>query len=202
MFLFKKKPIYMYNILDKIRIDLNSLKNNKDVSLVEICQSNDYIFYNYKPSGSYSSKYILGQMKENKKQIIFFGDGYDLATIYHNHLFLCNNGGETNKQTTFIKSINLENGKENNYNLRGDYSKFVVINGFGRYYTTDRYIDMNIEQDTLVIHVEREKGSSNGKVSDKFNKDMKFEIIFKYNENSFVPFFKIDNDLFEFSENN
>ena len=200
MLFFKKKEIYKYNIMEKIKINLEKLKNNSNVEIIHACESQKYNFYIYKPEGSYSSKYILAQSKEKPNLILFLGKAYQFIEVFKNHLFLCNSGGEFNRPETFIKTIDLETGKEINYNLRGDYSKFIAINGYGRFHTTDKYIGMKVLDNQLVISGEREKDTSEENQNAPYNDDIKFEIIFEYKNGSFIPLFKTGDDILEFQK--
>ena len=71
---FRKKPIYEYVMLEKIKINLNKYKNKPEL-LSKICESENYIFYKYKEDDNWwSSSYILRKYKIDKKNIVFFGD--------------------------------------------------------------------------------------------------------------------------------
>lgn len=68
---FRKKPIYEYVMLEKIKINLNKYKNKPEL-LSKICESENYIFYKYKEDDNWwSSSYILRQSKMDKKILCF-----------------------------------------------------------------------------------------------------------------------------------
>ena len=159
-------------------------------------QSDDYIFFKYKPNEEKYSTYILGQLKKHPKKVFMFGKNYDFVCVYKNNLFLCNTGGELNRSSTFVHRLDLINKTEENYNFRWKYSELIFIMGYGRFYTTDKYLKMKVEGDELVIYVHRKKSDDKKFMNDKENCDMDYKVVFKYENNTFVPFFRINDEDF------
>lgn len=190
-----KKSMDEYNLFERIKINFNKLA--KDVTkLKKICESDDYIFFKYKPNEEKYSTYILGQLKKHPKKVFMFGKNYDFVCVYKKNLFLCNTGGELNRSSTFVHRLDLINKTEENYNFRWKYSELIFIMGYGRFYTTDKYLKMKVEGDELVIYVHRKKSDDKKFMNDKENCDMDYKVVFKYENNTFVPFFRINDEDF------
>lgn len=120
------------------------------------------------------------------------GSGRDYTAIFNNNLFLCNEGGEINRKRTFVKRYDIKNKQTENYNLRWKLGKWIDINGFGRYHTTDNYLKMQVEGNELVIYAHRKKSNDSKIINEKDNCDMDYEVIFKYENAEFIPYFRID----------
>ena len=50
--------------------------------------------------------------------------------------------------------------------------------GYGRFYTTDKYLKMKVEGDELVIYVHRKKSDDKNFMNDKENCDMDYKVVF------------------------
>lgn len=66
--------------------------------------------------------------------------------------------------------------------------------GYGRYHTTDTYLNMIVKNEQLVIFVHREKCTDKKYINDTENRDMDFETIFKFENEQFVPYCRIDGE--------
>ena len=193
--LFNKKKMYQYNTFELISSNLSKLSSS-DYDIAELCHNEKYTFYKCKEKSVLPSTYIVYHVNSNPKKIYMIGSGSDYATIYKNNLFLCNEGGEVNRERTFIRRYDMDNKQNENYNLRWKLGKWISINGFGRYHTTDNYLKMKVENDELVIYAHREKSNAPEIVNDADNCDMDYEVIFKYKNKEFIPYFRIDNEYY------
>ncbi len=196
MGLFKKK-MYQYDLFEKVKVDFSKEQKNPNVLIEKICDNDKYIFYHYRPDETLHYTYILGQLKKNPRKIYNLGKSFDYVCEFKDNLFLCNSKGEFNRPQTFIHRIDINNKTEESYNLRGDYSKMIFFNGYGRAISTDQYLDMKVENGEVVIYGHREKGDNQNQ-DDVFNNDMDFKIVFKFENNKFVPYFKIDEKEYRF----
>ena len=199
MWLFKK-DMYQYNLFERVKIDFIKEQQNSKVKVEKVCDNDKYIFYKYTPDDVLHYTYIVGQLKKNPKKIYYFGENFEYVCEFKGSLFLCNNSGEINRPQTFIHRLDLNNKTEECYNLRGDYSRMIFINGYGRAYSTDHYIDMKIENEELAIYGQREKGDNKNQ-DDVYNCDMNFKIVFRIENNNFVPYFITAEKEFRFCKN-
>lgn len=188
-----KKDIYDYKRFERVKINLKKLPNSND-KLVKKCENDDYNFYFYTPYGALSSTYILGQNKMKPKLVFMIDRDYDLICVFKNNIFLCNKGGEIIKNRTAIQRIDLDNQMQELYNFRWRYGKWIDIMGYGRYHTTDTYLNMIVKNEQLVISVHREKCTDKKYINDTENRDMDFETIFKFENEQFVPYCRIDGE--------
>ena len=75
MWLFSKKNIYDYNILEKYKINLEQFIEKNPDYCVKIDENDKYVFYKYRPLDIYSNKsYVLRKRKNGNKDIVFFGE--------------------------------------------------------------------------------------------------------------------------------
>ena len=111
---------------------------------------------------------------------------------------MCNETGELERESSFIHRIDLSKKSTEVYNLRSAYGELVNINGFGRYYSTEHYFRMVVVNNNLIISGHREKSDDERYESDSENRDTNFEIIFEYNNDKFIPYFKEDGKLHPF----
>lgn len=183
--LFFKKSIYDYKILERVRINLDKVRNNPNSKLIKQFEDSEYEIYNYQED-EYSNLFALLIKRNNPKEVLFLGYAYDLYCIYNNSVFMCNERCEIIHDYEKIKSINLINGDESYYDLRKDYTEAEIINGYGRIYTADKYLEMIIEDDQLVIIAERKKSDLEKNKDDIFNRNMKYLVVFEYKDNEFV----------------
>lgn len=70
----------------------------------------------------------------------------------------------------------------------------IVINGYGRFYVTDKYLNMNVLNNELIIAVHRTKSLDKKFEDDEENCDMDYQIVFKYENGCFIPYFRIDKE--------
>lgn len=200
--LFKKnKKMYQYKPFEQINSNLSKL-SNEEYEVTEVCDNEKYTFYECQEKSVLPSTYVVYQIKNNPKKIYMIGNGSDYATVYKNNLFLCDEGGEVNRERTLIRRYDLEKKQTENYNLRWKLGKWISINGYGRFHTTDNYLKMQVENDELVIYVHREKSNAPEIINDEENCDMDYEVIFKYENDEFVPYFRIDGKYFSLVRNN
>lgn len=198
--MFFKKYMSEYKMFENVKIDLGNLPNTND-ELNKVCENGDYVFYNYKDEKSFRT-YLLGQLKSNPKKVFMVGNSYDHVCIYKNNLFLCNEVGELNTKGTLIHRIDLDKKDEETYDFRWKFGKMVNVLGYGRFYTTDHYMGIKVENNELIISGHREKSNDERYMDDAENCDMNFQIVFKYENNKFVPYFITDNGEFSFKKNN
>jgi len=185
MFFFKKS-IYDYKVLDKVKINLEKVRNNANSKLIKKYENNEYEIYNYQED-KYSNLFALVVKKNNLREVLFLGHAYDLYCVFDDFVFMCNERCEIMHDYEKIKSINLNSGEEKYYDLRKDYTEAEIINGYGRIYTADKYTKMNIIDDKLVIIAERKKSDLERLKNDKYNRNMKYKVIFECIDNKFVP---------------
>lgn len=177
----KTKEIYEYKILEEYNIDLNE---NSDL-VKRMGETDKYIFYLYKPKDNiFRSEYLLRQSKSNIKNIVYFGSKPTYACLFEGYIFCANKTGEMNRHD-YIKAINVENGTNLIFKWLGKNGKMVFINGYGRAYNQDIINNMSVEDNKLIINVQREKGTVND-ITDR-NYDMDYTIEVEYKNDSFIP---------------
>ena len=198
---YNKNKINLASVFDRIKIDLKKEEKDPNVELVKIDQSEDYIIYTYKMNERESYTYIIGQSIKEPDKIYYLGTKFTHVCVYKNNLFMCNHGGELCRNETFIQKINLKTKIDRSYDLRENRGRWIVINGYGRRYSIDDYKKMEVKNDELIISCHRTKSYDEDAVDDYYNKDMDFEIIFRYKNDDFVPYFKIEGKEFELIAN-
>lgn len=198
--MFFKKEMYKYNEFDRVKINLSKLPNSKD-KLNKICENGEYYFYEYTPDDILHYSYVLAQSKQNLKKVFMLGKAFDFICEFKNSLFLCNKGGEINRDGTFIHRLDLNNNTKENYNLRWKYSEMIVINGYGRFHVTDKYLNMNVINNELIIDVHRTKSLDKKFEDDEENCNMDYQIVFKYENGCFIPYFRIDKEDYMLTKN-
>ncbi len=190
-----KKPIYDYKMLDKFKINIDKCQKKKEICLEKMCESNNYIFYKYQEKNEwYYPAYILRQSKENKKNVVFFGNFLPFYCIYKGHLFLAEESGELFKGRDLITCINVENGNVTRYKWKSEYGIVRNINGYGRVYCQDSIKKVYVSNDTLIIEITREKTNDESANDYKYNYSMDYVLSIKYNNGFFEPNYSFIND--------
>lgn len=193
---FRKKPIYEYAMLEKIKINLNKYKNKPEL-LSKICESENYIFYKYKEDDNWwSSSYILRQSKMDKKNIVFFGDYKPLYCVYKEHLFLAEESGEFMKGRDLIVCIDIESGIVTKYKWKSKYGVVQDINGYGRVYSQDTIKKMYVSDEQLIFEIHREKTDMEEAKNYEFNYTMDYILYVKYIDGHFeTNYFYMNSNL-------
>ena len=186
-----QKDMYKYELFERVKVNFDKEQQKPNVEIEKIFENDDYNFYEYKAANEYS-RYLVCQLKENPKLIYFLGDPASLICEFKDNLFLCGGCHEMGSEENLVHRIDLNNKTENFYNFR-DYGRMIWCNGYGRWFSTDNYTDMKVEDDELVIYGHREKGDDNdgdNLTNDVFNCEMDFKIVFRFEDNQFVPYFE------------
>ncbi|MBQ6547085.1 MAG: hypothetical protein IJL74_03700 [Bacilli bacterium] len=187
-----KKELYLLDAFEKVPINFEKEKSNPESKITKLCENEEYVFYGYYPQQTLHYTYIVGQLKSKPKKAIYFAKSYDFVEVYHDHLFLCNKGGETNTDGANIKVIDLKNNSIDSLRFRGKYNKMVFVGGYGRSRVLDEYKNMKVINDELIISAHRAIDENEDKSDDPDNKDMDYKIVFKYDNNKFTYHFEIE----------
>ena len=181
------RSLYSCYTFQNVSSSINSKK------LKKICESNKFIIYRYKENES-SEEYIIGNKKSSPSKYFKCGDSFDLVCLFNDCLFLCNETGEIGSESgltrTYIYRLDLTKKIEEIYHLRSNFGKMVFKNGYGRFYTTENYLDMNVINNVLVISGHREKSNEDDFKFNPDNKETDFEIVFECNDNNYIPYYK------------
>ena len=183
---FKKKAIYKYNMLEKYKIDLEFAKNDGNTVVEKIGESLNYIFYKFREKdATLSSYYILRQEKSNPKKVVYFGEYEDINCVFNEHLFLTRKSGELNRFDRFI-CLNVETGEKTIYKWKSPFGYMEVINGYGRFYNQDSIEKIYVENNKMIMEVNRKKTSDKEALEYEYNLDMKYILTIEYINNQFV----------------
>lgn len=183
---FKKKAIYKYNMLEKYKIDLEFAKNDGNTVVEKIGESLNYIFYKFREKdATLSSYYILRQEKSNPKKVVYFGEYEDINCVFNEHLFLTRKSGELNRFDRFI-CLNVETGEKTIYKWKSPFGYMEVINGYGRFYNQDSIEKIYVENNKMIMEVNRKKTSDKEALEYEYNLDMKYILTVEYINNQFV----------------
>lgn len=183
---FKKKAIYKYNILEKYKIDLEFAKNDGNTVVEKIGDSLNYTFYKFREKdATLSSYYILRQDKSNPKKVVYFGEYEDINCVFNEHLFLTRKSGELNRFDRFI-CLNVETGEKTIYKWKSPFGYMEVINGYGRFYNQDSIEKIYVENNKMIIEVNRKKTTDKEAQEYEYNIDMKYILTIEYINNQFI----------------
>lgn len=205
MGLFSKKEPYEYKVLEKYKIDIErtnrafqenktSKESWKGREYCELVAENDaYQFYGYRTYSDHSGGYILRREKRNPKNIVFFGENNIFNCIFHDYLFQVSRDGELGRFGITGRSI--KNGALIKFNWLSEKAVFVVINGYGRFYSQDSVKDLFVKDGKLIFKVSRQKSNNphhEDTHPDKYDLDIAYDLVVeyvdgKYKATSFFP---------------
>ena len=182
--MFFNKKIKDCKVLDKYKIDIDTLLSNNDESIKLIAENDKYCFYDFDDP---SNHYILRQNKQNRKEVVSFGwfRFYDIFCIWDKFLIMAKSGkAEMNVWDSFI-FIDIETGERNNIRLRSEYGNMLFINGYGRCYNQDIVKKMYSRNNVLIIEFSREKYTQKDAEKVPYNEDMDYTLEFMRDGNDF-----------------
>ncbi len=193
MGLFSKKEPYEYKVLEKYKIDIEStnraFQENKTSKESwggrEYCElvaeNNAYQFYGYRTYSDHSGGYILRREKRNPKNIVFFGENKIFNCVFHDYLFQVSSSGELGRFG--ITGRNINDGALVKFNWLSEKAVFVVINGYGRFYSQDSVKDLFVKDGKLIFKVSRQKSNDphhEDTHPDKYDLDIAYDLVVEY----------------------
>ena len=193
MGLFSRKEIYKYKVLQKYKIDIESTNrafqenktSDKDWRGREYCElvaeNDNYQFYGYKTYSDHSGGYILRREKRNPKNIVFFGESKVFNCAFHDYLFQVNHSFELGRPG--ITGRNINNGSLIRFNWLSKKAVYIVINGYGRFYSQDSGKDLFIKDGKLVFKISRKKSYDpyhKDTTPDKYDIDTEYDLVVEY----------------------
>lgn len=193
MGLFSKKEPYQYKVLERYKIDIEKTNqlfqsgqtNTESWKGREFCElvaeDSQYRFYGYRTHSDHSGGYILRQEKQNPKKVVFFGDNKQMNCVFHGYLFQVNRSGELGRFG--ITGRNVNDGSLTQFNWLSDKAKYIVINGYGRFYSQDSVKSVSVNNDKMIFKVSREKSSDPRKKeasTDKYDIDVEYDLVVEF----------------------
>lgn len=199
MGLFSKKEPYQCKILEKYKIDIE--KTNQAFQRGEnkrqpwegtercdfVGESEFYHFYRYRTYPDFSGGYILRREKSKPKNVVYFGENKIFNCVFHDYLFQVSSGGELGRFG--ITGRNVNDGTLIKFNWLSEKAKFVLINGYGRFYSQDSVKKVYIQDGKLIFEVSREKSEDPREKNpkpDKYDLDIEYKLVVDYEAGKFV----------------
>lgn len=151
--LFKKKEIYQYKPLERVK-DIDYTGND----CKEVARDNSYIYYRYKGYSDGSGGYILRREIGDQNKLVFFGNACTYNVSFKNYLFQVDRSGELGRFG--ITARNNTTGELTSFAwLSQKAIYFVTPDGYGRFHSQDRVNGVSVRGDKLFIDVSRKKSN-------------------------------------------
>lgn len=190
--MFFRKKIKDCKILEKYKIDIDTMISNNDGTIKSVAETNDYIFYDLEDP---SNHYILRQSKKNRKEVVSFGwfRTYDMFCIWDKYLIMAKSGKAEKKMWDAFVFIDTETGERNNVSLRSEYGNMIFANGYGRNYNQDTIIKMYTKEEVLIIEFNREKCTQKDVDEIPYNENMDYTLELRKDGNEFLIYRSFEN---------
>lgn len=167
MGLFSKKPMYKYQPLEKVRIDIDAvnsafLATNPKLSSYEakefcelIGETNNYRVYVYQRKVSGFDGYFLRQEKSNPKKVAYLGSARKHCCVFHDKLFTIDSFSPTHRVYHPLICKDINTGVQTEMKVLSDKGFREFIGNSMHLYCQDVVHSLGVHNDVMTLEVYR-----------------------------------------------
>lgn len=186
MGIFFNKPLYKYNPLERVRIDIDKVKSYDEKRSCDLVgETNDYRIYIYKENGAGIGRYFLRQEKTHPKRVAYLGRARGHYCVFHDKVFTIDSFSSTGHTRHPLICKDINTGAQTEMEILSPKGFYEFIGTSMHLYCQDVVQSIEVNNDVMTLKVCRYPAEAT-LTKDTYHKEFVYHIHIKRPGGNFV----------------